>query len=79
MDRIIERQSFVLGSRPASADFAIYGQLTQLGLIDPTPSRFLDSNSPRLRAWLDRTEDLSGHIAEQWLTSVDYGIISVSC
>lgn len=70
MDSIIERQGFVLGSRPASADFAIYGQLTQLGLVDPTPARFLESNSPRLRAWLDRTEDLSGHIAEQWLANV---------
>jgi glutathione S-transferase len=68
MDRIIERQGFVLGSRPASADFAIYGQLTQLGLVDPTPAGFLGRNSPRLRAWLDRTEDLSGHSAEQWLT-----------
>jgi glutathione S-transferase len=67
MDRIIERHGFVLGPRPASADFAIYGQLTQLGLVDPTPSRFLQRNSPRLRAWLDRTEDLSGHGAEQWL------------
>lgn len=67
MDRIIERQGFVLGGRPASADFAIHGQLTQLGLVDPTPARFLDRNAPRLRAWLDRTEDLSGHSAEPWL------------
>lgn len=68
MDRIIERQGFVLGSRPASADFAIYGQLTQLGLVDPTPAGFVGRNSPRLRAWLDRAEDLSGHRAEQWIT-----------
>ena len=67
MDRIIERQGFVLGSRPASADFAIYGQLTQLGMVDPTPARLLERNSPRLRAWLDRMEDLSGHTADQWL------------
>ena len=68
LDRIIERQGFVLGSRPASADFAIYGQLTQLGLIEPTPARFLERNSPRLRAWLDLAEDLSGHRADQWMT-----------
>lgn len=67
MDRIIERQGFVLGSRPASADFAIYGQLTQLGMVDPTPARLLEHTSPRLRAWLDRMEDLSGHAADQWL------------
>lgn len=67
MDRIIERQGFVLGSRPASADFAIYGQLTQLGLVDPTPARLLERHSPRLRAWLDRAEDLSGHTSVQWV------------
>jgi glutathione S-transferase len=67
MDRIIERQGFVLGSRPASADFAIYGQLTQLGWVDPTPADLLARNSPRLRAWLDRTDDLSGHSAGDWV------------
>ena len=68
MDRLIERQGFVLGSRPAAADFALYGQLTQLGLIDPTPARHLEHHSPRLRAWLDRMEDLSGHGSGQWLS-----------
>ena len=67
MDGLIERQGFVLGARPASADFALYGQLTQLGMVDPTPMRWLEHHSPRLRAWLDRMEDLSGHAAEQWL------------
>lgn len=67
LDRIIERQGFVLGPRPASADFALYGQLTQLGVVDPTPARYLGHHSPRLRAWLDRTEDLSGHSAGDWL------------
>ena len=69
MDRMIERQGFVLGSRPAAADFAIYGQLTQLGMVDPTPARWLEHHSPRLRAWLDRMEDLSGHTSEQWLAN----------
>lgn len=67
MDRIIARQGFILGSRPAASDFAIYGQLTQLGLIDPTPARFLEQYSPRLRAWLDRAEDLSGQACASWM------------
>ena len=67
LDRIIERQGFVLGTRPCSADFALYGQLTQLGQIDPTPRRLLEQASPRLRAWLDRVEDLSGHPVRGWL------------
>ena len=60
LDRIVQRQGFVLGTRPSSADFAIYAQLSQLGIVDPTPARILAKASPRLRAWLDRVEDLSG-------------------
>ena len=67
MDRIIARHAFVLGSRPASADFALFGQFTQLGLVDPTPAQLLESQSPRLRAWLDRAEDLSGHDGTHWI------------
>ena len=67
LDRIIMRQGFVLGARPAAADFALYGQLTQLGMVDPTPARYLAGHSPRLRAWLDRAEDLSGHPDAHWL------------
>ena len=67
LDRIIERHGFIIGARPASADFAIYGQLTQLGIIDPTSAQLLVSVSPRLRAWIDRVEDLSGHGDSEWL------------
>lgn len=71
LDRIIEREGFVLGPRPSSADFALYGQLTQLGIIDPTSSALLTKTSPRVRAWLDRTEDLSGHTPGIWLDPSD--------
>lgn len=67
LDRIVQRQGFVLGTRPSAADFAIYGQLTQLGIVDPTPARIMAQSSPRLRAWLDRVEDLSGLPDGQWL------------
>jgi hypothetical protein len=67
LDRIIERHGFILGTQPSSADFAIYGQLTQLGIIDPTSAQLLVKASPRLRAWLDRVEDLSGHIGSGWI------------
>jgi glutathione S-transferase len=50
MERIIERQGFVLGSRPGSADFAMFGQLTQLAWVDPTPAGILGRHSPRLRS-----------------------------
>lgn len=67
LDRIVQRQGFVLGPRPSSADFAIYAQLSQLGIVDPTPARILAKAAPRLRAWLDRVEDLSGQVAGDWL------------
>lgn len=67
LDRIVQRQGFVLGTRPSAADFAIYGQLTQLGIVDPTPARNMAAAAPRLRAWLDRVEDLSGLPDGEWL------------
>lgn len=73
LDRIIERHGFVLGPRPSSSDFAIFGQLTQLGIMDPTSAQLLVNMSPRLRAWLDRTEDLSGHVDALWLEPTTIG------
>lgn len=69
MDRIIERHGFLWGSRPAGSDFAVYGQLTQLALVDPTSAKLVAGSSLRLRAWTDRMEDLSGHVAGQWLSA----------
>lgn len=67
LDRAIARTGFVLGTRPSAADFAIYGQLTQLGIVDPTPAAIMARSAPRLRAWLDRVEDLSGLPDGAWL------------
>lgn len=60
LNRRIEAQGFVMGARPGAADFALYGQLTQLGVVEPTPAAMLAVRAPRLRAWIDRMEDLSG-------------------
>ena len=60
LDTLLQQGGYVLGARPASADFAIYGQLTQLGIIEPTSAAVMARRSPRVRAWLDRMEDLSG-------------------
>jgi hypothetical protein len=69
MDRIVQRRGFVMGSRPGASDFALYGQLTQLVLVDPTPAQYAAQHSLRLRAWIDRMDDLSGHIHDQWLST----------
>jgi len=62
-DKIVEQQTFVVGSRPASADFAIYAQLTQLAKFDPTPMSICLKEAPRIYAWTDVVDDLSGQVA----------------
>jgi glutathione S-transferase len=51
---------FVFGARPAAADFALYGQLSQLAGFDPTPRSVALGRAPRVVAWVDVVEDLSG-------------------
>ncbi|HPN05047.1 MAG TPA: glutathione S-transferase family protein [Hyphomonadaceae bacterium] len=60
LDSLVQRQGYVLGARPSSADFALYGQLTQLAIVEPTSARITEQISRRIRAWVDRVEDLSG-------------------
>ncbi len=51
---------FVMGARPGTADFGLYGQLTQLVAFDPTPAAIALEHAPRVAAWVDLLEDLSG-------------------
>ncbi len=60
LDTLISQKGYVLGARPSSADFAIFGQMTQLGIVEPTSAKITRNISARVRAWLDRMEDLSG-------------------
>ncbi|WP_298300566.1 glutathione S-transferase family protein [uncultured Erythrobacter sp.] len=59
-DLVLETGLFLFGERPSSADFAIQGQLSQLVGIDHASKALADAVSPRLRAWTDFTDDLSG-------------------
>ena len=70
LNNALEKRSFLFGERPASSDFALYGQLTQLAVVDPTPAQIASQRSPRLRAWLDVMEDLSGLAPEErdWIS-----------
>jgi len=60
LDGVIQTNGYMFGARPSSADFALYGQLTQLAIIEPTSAAITARLSRRVRAWLDRVEDLSG-------------------
>lgn len=71
MNDLIQHDGYVLGDRPSSADFALYGQLTQLTSVDPTPMKAAEKVSLRLRAWVDRLDDLSGLEEGAWRTDAD--------
>lgn len=60
LDTLIARKGFVLGGRPSSADFALFGQLSQLAIVEPTSAAMTTETSYRVRAWVDLMEDLSG-------------------
>lgn len=59
-DAQLQRSRFLFGARPASSDFAVMGQLTCLALFDPTPAALTAERSPRVHAFTETTEELSG-------------------
>jgi glutathione S-transferase len=69
LDAHLTEQPFLMGERPGSADFAVYGQLTCLALFDPTPQAIILETAPRVYAWVEVVEDLSGYIVsdDDWL------------
>ena len=60
LDAHLTGSRFVMGSRPGASDFGLFGQLTQLTLFDPTPAAIALRTAPRVVAWVDVVEDLSG-------------------
>jgi glutathione S-transferase len=66
----LETHRFLMGGRPGASDFATFGQLTQLVKFDPTPMEIALSQAPRIHAWVDLIEDLSGLEPEEsdWLS-----------
>ena len=60
----LQGHPFIFGKRPASANFAMMGQLTCLTHFDPTPTQLCERLAPRVYAWVERLEDLSGYEVE---------------
>ncbi len=60
LDARLSESAFVFGKRPAASDFGLFGQLTQLAQLDPTPMAIARAETPRVVAWVDNVEDLSG-------------------
>ncbi len=66
MEAHLQNSQFLFGNRPASADFAMMGQLSCLTHFDPTPMRLCEQHAPRVYAWVERLEDLCGYeVTEQ--------------
>lgn len=65
VDKILQSHDFLFGKNPSSSDFALYGQLSQLTGFDPTPSELAARSAPRVCAWVDHFEDLSGLCLEE--------------
>ena len=65
---------FLMGTRPGSADFACFGQLTQLTQFDPTPAKVAVADFPRIHAWVSKMEDQSGLQTESatFVTTEDF-------
>ena len=51
--------SYLFGSRPSLADFAWFGQLSEMA-TDPTPMRILREKAPFTDHWVRRLDDASG-------------------
>lgn len=63
---------FIMGARPGSADFACFGQLTQLAQFDPTPAAIAAKEFPRIHAWVSKMEDLCGvEVTDDGFVDVD--------
>jgi glutathione S-transferase len=73
LEALLAERGYVLGARPATADFALYGQLTQWAIVEPTSAAIAAAAAPRVRAWLDRVEDLSGLDPRDadWISAAD--------
>ena len=60
LDAHFSQHAFLMGGRPSASDFALYGQLSQLALFDPTSMGLAVQHAPRTFAWTGWMEDLSG-------------------
>ncbi len=60
LEGLLRHRKFLLGARPGAGDFAVFGQMTQLVRFDPTPMALAAMTAPRVSAWVDYVEDLSG-------------------
>lgn len=66
LGRNLETSVYLFGSRPALADFGLFGQLYQLS-YDPTPQGIMRKKAPGVCAWISRLDDASGDEEGEWV------------
>ena len=52
LDAHLASRPYVLGGRPAMADFGLWGQLYEAA-TDPTPGALMRASSPNVMAWVN--------------------------
>ncbi len=66
LERNLEISVYLFGSRPALADFGLFGQLYQL-CYDPTPQAIMREKAPGVCGWISRLDDASGEEGGEWV------------
>ena len=74
--------NYLFGSRPSLADFAWFGQLSEMA-TDPTPMRIMRANAPFTDHWVRRLDDASGvdgewHPREQALGGMAEALLKIA-
>jgi glutathione S-transferase len=60
LEELLDESDYLFGSRPALADFGLYGQLSQCA-IDPSASELFKARAPRAFQWVQTLDDASGN------------------
>ncbi len=69
LEPFVATDQFLFGTRPALADFGLYGQLKTLG-TDPSGMKIMRDCAPRTVHWVRRLDDLSG-VDGEWTANPD--------
>ncbi|MBT6387779.1 MAG: glutathione S-transferase [Alphaproteobacteria bacterium] len=69
LEELVGLHSYLFGSRPALADFGLFGQLIVLA-TDPTPQALMRKHTQRTEDWLRQLDDASG-VEGDWLPEGD--------
>lgn len=65
MEPHVGMNRYFFGTRPSLADFAWYGQLSEMA-TDPTPMRIMRKLAPKTDVWVRRLDDASGVEGMWW-------------